>query len=252
MFDPGAAAATDTHLGAIAAALGTIATALVFIVRFIQARVKGVRRKAIDAKERKSRGVGIAANRRVRQVKVLKGLASELGAQRALLIKCHNGGKVPNGGTPLFLTVLADTHAQSVAPIAGEYQQRPLVDPSYLELLSRLDAAEMILQPTEDLPVASMLRDEYEREGLLSAWICVVHRSDSTGSLFYLSASSKRVMHSDAASRAAVRAAAARLAPLVSLTVTQVGEEDDAPLEAPIISSADSSTGDSSDLAILP
>lgn len=227
---------TESEVGAIVAALTTIAGALAWLVRFIASRVKGSRQ---EARDRKARGVGIAATRRVRQVKTLKGLASELGAQRALLIKCHNGGKVPNGGTPLFLTVLADTHAPTVASVAEEYQQRPLVDPDYLEMLSQLDSLDMMLVHTADLADQSMLRDEYERENLESAWICVVHRSERTGALFYLSASSRRVMDNDAASRAAVRAAAARLSPLVSLTVTQVGDEDDV-AEVPIISGADS------------
>lgn len=143
------------------------------------------------------------------QIAILEGLALDVAAARVQLVIAHNGGKTIDPGSVLSITVLGESHAPSLSPQASEYQGRALIDAHHLELLTELDREHLIARTIDQLPIGSMLRDEMVRDDLGAVWLALVHR-DGRG-LFFVQASTRSPEHDEPATRAAMRAAAAKL-----------------------------------------
>lgn len=206
----------ENAIQSIAASLGTIAAFFASVWALIH-RMR--RKKSPGSDPERIHAVPRAAFLRERQADQLDRLAREVGGQRALLLKAHNGGQIPRASSTLKITIMAEAHAPSVQSVAGEYDARLLTDRGYLRMLSELDEVELMLLRTKDLPKRSMLRDEYEREGLSAAWICVVKRDPRR--FFYLSVSSDRDFKDSPTERAAVRACAAKLSRLLEVDLSR-------------------------------
>ena len=87
-----------------------------------------------------------------------------------------------------------------------------------------------MLVHTSKLRVGSMLRDDYERAGMLSSWVAVVRREPERW--FYLTADSRNLMQPTPHSRAVIRSCAAQLSHLCSqASLHATLPEDTEPIE---------------------
>jgi hypothetical protein len=163
-------------------------------------------------KSKLDHAVPAAAVAQIRQTEILRELCDEIGGCRAVLLKAHNGGSIPHGGSSLKVTILAEATTMGVPCVRLSYQARPITDTQYLRLIRDVDRAGLLLVRTRDLEAATMLRDEYERANIASAYVAVVLREPERW--YYLSVQSVHEMKSTPHARAVVRAAAARLSRL--------------------------------------
>ncbi|MEC9048925.1 MAG: hypothetical protein VYA51_13015 [Planctomycetota bacterium] len=161
-------------------------------------------------KERLLRAVPIVASAHLQQEKVLNALARELGAHQCLLLKAHNGGKIPHGGSTLKVTVVAEAEPPpGMARVRSEFQARPIDDSDYLRMLRDVDRQGFVLLKTEELKEGTMLGDEHRRAGIRSSWVMRVRAEPEQW--YYLSCGSRHVMTPNAISRAVLRSTAAKL-----------------------------------------
>jgi len=148
----------------------------------------------------------------------LQQIAESLGAQRAMLMKAHNGEGVPSVGSSLKITHVQGWRAFGLANLSGEYVARPLSDRHYRMMIAELDRKEIMLLETSDLAQGSLLRDELEREELRSAWVTFVRRTPSE--FFFMVVASRTRLDPDGGARARLRGAAARLNHLLTTDLT--------------------------------
>ncbi len=148
--------------------------------------------------------------------RVLRDVAVDLGCQRSVLLKAHNGGSLATPGSALKLSIVEHWHPSEFGSISGEYVGRPLSDRDYRLMIAELDKREIMLVRAKDLSEGSMLRDELERDDLQCAWVCCVRREAVPSRFYFLMVASRGVLEQDAKSRALLRGASSRLNALLS------------------------------------
>ena len=118
------------------------------------------------------------------QYVILQHLMHEIGADRVLLIHTSNGGGIPNGACPIYVTIDRELYSSnSDVPIMADFQ-RILCDFGYIKLVNRLiqDKFVFITSPNE---VEGFLRTQYLFEEVRSAALHQVCQHENN--LYYIS-----------------------------------------------------------------
>lgn len=104
-------------------------------------------------------------------------------AAKVVLLKCHNGGDVPNISGPLYSTVLYEAKRPGEERVADRWQKQPL-DEQYILMLMRLFKEKKIVISTSELKEC-ILKDIYVSSGVIFSKVVEVYVSQ--GKYFYLS-----------------------------------------------------------------
>lgn len=135
----------------------------------------------------------------------LQSVIADTGADRAILIKAHNGGKiVEQVGTQIYITIFAEIAFGKVRPVQQDFQVRPVHDFRYMNLIRQVSVAKSVQVWTRDMAEDEMLRGVYEGAGIETAVVTEV--LSKTGAYWYMSCAwnwPKDVTASDRASMAA-------------------------------------------------
>ena len=183
-----------------------LAAAIVAIIGAIAATIR--RRAKVRHAAERSAPRAVAARRA--QIAILEGLALDLGCQRVQLCVAHNGHRHVTPESALSMTVLGEAVAPSLPARGVDTQGRPLLDAAYLEILSELDADEVVQRGRAEIPPRSWLRDEMEADHIDSAVWSVVSRAPK--GLYFVVCARRGLGPSDAVARSLIRSACQRLA----------------------------------------
>lgn len=138
----------------------------------------------------------------------LNALQSATGADRALLLRAHNGGAIPRPGVALYSSVIYEVHATGVASIRDSWQKQPL-DEHYIGLLLKVATQKIAALETKRMYECA-LRDAYESLGVTESRIAEV--KSGVGEYYYLSLSwSDDIARDDAFVNMQIRTATARI-----------------------------------------
>ena len=202
------AATTDwswlEHLPAIGAALGgAIASAWVAFKRMAR-------------KTRKSSDVMLAVKAQTEIYMALAELTREIGADRVILLKAHNGGRiVEEPGTQIYITIFSEVLAtNAVGTTQDDFQVRAVYDHRYLQLLRAVALRKAVTLHTKDMDEDEMLRGVYTRAGIATSEVVEVY--SQPGRYWYLACSWHTLHAPDASERAAVAGCASKVGKLLA------------------------------------
>lgn len=86
-------------------------------------------------------------------------------AIRALVIKAHNGGKIPTLTEKMFVTIMHESVDKNIEQVSQKYQAQE-IDGSYFDLLIEIIQKKKLAKKTSELQAGCMLHDLYSRTGI--------------------------------------------------------------------------------------
>ncbi len=109
-------------------------------------------------------------------------------AERVLLLKVHNGGRViEKPVTQLYITIFAELTPGQIDSVQEDFQGEPLYCPYYIAMLRNVWAKKSIKITTTNMPKESMLRGVYESAGVATS--VVTECLSEPGAYWYISTS---------------------------------------------------------------
>lgn len=102
-------------------------------------------------------------------------------ADRALVIKLHNGGGKIYAGTNKYITVLHEAHTQRIPGAKKDYQ-RFFADVNYMKMMAELEEKRIIKTKVSDLEYG-LLRRRYEADGITASIVFWIKETE--GGLYY-------------------------------------------------------------------
>ncbi len=139
------------------------------------------RKRLHDRRERTGMQAALSGFSRV--FDALNRMRSQSRFERVILIRAHNGGKLPQADRPMFSTVHAESYGERLGP-AMKHWQSQLLDEEYVQMLFRLSQRKFVHIVVEEMAPCE-LRDLYAAHGVKWARVVYVHGND--GELWYLS-----------------------------------------------------------------
>lgn len=106
-------------------------------------------------------------------------------AQRALLMKCHNGGSQPRVGVPMKVTAVEEYASPELPSVFAEFQAR-LIDGPYIRSLADMPHTGVMSFDTSELEERSLLRDLYEANGVHHAEFLLVGIASREAAMYYI------------------------------------------------------------------
>lgn len=123
--------------------------------------------------------------RNIRGQEVLDAMRRDTRGNRVLLLCSHNGGGVPKLGSPVYISVVLESHDEHLPSIREEVQRRSFDGP-YEELLAAVVDKKSAVLETTDLETGCQLRTIYEAQGITQSHVYLVRISKDL-SILYLS-----------------------------------------------------------------
>jgi len=117
----------------------------------------------INQRIRKKLRVGEIAKLEVDIQNILDNAVFRTLADRALLIKLHNGGLLL-AGVPKYITILQESNSDNLKSVKKDFQQFK-VDPSYMQMIDTLVREGIYIQEVVRMP-EGFLKRRYEYEGI--------------------------------------------------------------------------------------
>lgn len=116
------------------------------------------------------------------QINALLGwIVSETPADRAIIIKLHNGGSKLQTGMTKYISVINERHNKNVMEVAKDFQHYP-IDANYMQMIHKLLSEKIIVANVDSMP-EGMLKRRYRLDGLKCAIIFYLRETD--GGLYY-------------------------------------------------------------------
>lgn len=161
-------------------------------------------------REKRSHDVVTAVAAQTEIYASMQQILAETDAQRCILLKAHNGGRVlENVATQLYVTIFAEIAVGGVESVQQDFQTRPLYDPKYLNLLRQTQAAKSVQIWLKDMEEDEMLHGVYTNAGIATSVVTEVW--SSPGRYWYMSTSWGDDHEATSAERATIAAAANKM-----------------------------------------
>jgi hypothetical protein len=153
--------------------------------------VAGIIAHIINMRIRRKLRVGKIAELEVKTQNILDSAVYKTLADRALLIKLHNGGKI-FAGVQKYITVLQETNSDELKTVKEDYQNFK-TDRAYMEMINTLLTEGVFIQEVHRLP-EGLLKRRYEMEGIKAT---VIFSISQTNNGFYFGSFSTTKSFSD-------------------------------------------------------
>lgn len=129
------------------------------------------------------KGLIEALNDKIEIHDYLSSLKHETGSPSAVLTESKNGGGIPTGGNPVYISIFDEANDSDMRSIKKDVQNMP-TDMAYNRMLLRLLENNFVFLKTDEM-IEGFLKEFYQAEGIKCAYIYKVGSLNNR--LYYLS-----------------------------------------------------------------
>jgi hypothetical protein len=137
--------------------------------------VAGIIAHIINMRIRRKLRVGRVTEFEITTQNLIESTVHRTLADRALIIKLHNGGKI-FAGVQKYITVLQEYNSENLRSVRDDFQNYK-VDAAYMQMINTIISEGLFIQEVNKLP-EGFLKRRYEYEGIKSTVIYYINQTD--------------------------------------------------------------------------